>query len=64
MHQNTGILLAKVFQLFCRMLLENFELDPMHFITSAQLTYNAGLKILNAELDLLKHVDEYLRLEQ
>ena len=60
---NDVVLLAEVFQSFRRMSLENFELDPVYFITSAQLTYNAGLKITKAELDLLKHVDTYLWLE-
>lgn len=64
LYQNLDVvLLAEVFQSFRRMSLQNFELDPVHFITSAQLTWNAGLKLTRIELTLLKSVDEYLWFE-
>ena len=60
LYQNCDvILLAEVFQEFRRKSLENFELDPVHFITSAQLTFNAGLKMTKVELKLLHNVNDY-----
>ena len=65
LYQNCDvILLAEVFQEFRRKSLENFELDPVHFITSAQLTFNAGLKMTKVELKLLHNVNDYLWFEK
>ena len=65
LYQNCDvILLAEVFQEFRRKSLENFELDPVHFVTSAQLTFNAGLKMTKIELKLLHNMNDYLWFEK
>lgn len=64
LYQNADtILLAELFQSFRCKAMETFELDPVHFITSAQRTWNAGLKLTKGELALLKSVDDYLWFE-
>ncbi|GFT69151.1 uncharacterized protein TNCV_2566081 [Trichonephila clavipes] len=44
--------------------MQTYQLDPSHFITSAQLTWNAGLKISEVDLQLLGDVNEYLWFEK
>ncbi|GFV05398.1 uncharacterized protein TNCV_226091 [Trichonephila clavipes] len=40
-----------------------YELDPIHFVTSAELTWNAGLKFAKVELQLLTNVNDYIWFE-
>ena len=64
LYQNLDVvLLAEVFTSFRRMSMQNFQLDPVHFITSAQLTWNAGLKHAKIQLELLHNIDDYLWFE-
>ncbi|GFV33569.1 c2H2-type domain-containing protein [Trichonephila clavipes] len=64
-YQNVDvIMLAEIFLSFRRTSMQSYHLDPVHFITSAQLTRNAGLKISKVELQLLGDVNEYLWFEK
>ncbi|GFQ91679.1 c2H2-type domain-containing protein [Trichonephila clavata] len=64
-YQNVDvIMLAEIFLSFRRTSMQSYHLDPVHFITSAQLTWNAGLKISKVELQLLGDVNEYLWFEK
>ncbi|GIY20130.1 c2H2-type domain-containing protein [Caerostris darwini] len=58
------VMLAEIFLSFRRTSMQSYHLDPVHFITSAQLTWNAGLKISKVELQLLGNVNEYLWFEK
>ncbi|GFS58235.1 uncharacterized protein TNCV_4916341 [Trichonephila clavipes] len=40
-----------------------YELDPIHFATSAELTWNAGLKFTKVELQLLTNVNDHIWFE-
>ncbi|GFR18560.1 uncharacterized protein TNCT_535211 [Trichonephila clavata] len=40
-----------------------YNLDPCHFITAADLTWNAGLNYTKAELELFTDVNMYLWIE-
>lgn len=63
-YQNTDVLLlAEVFTSFRRMSMSYYNLDPVHFITTADLTWNAGLKLAQIELQLLGNVNEYIWFE-
>ncbi|GFT25899.1 c2H2-type domain-containing protein [Trichonephila clavipes] len=65
MYQNVDvIMLAEIFLLLRRTSLQSYHLDPVHFITSPQLTWNAGLIISKVELQLLGDVNEYLWFEK
>lgn len=64
LYQNVDtVLLAEVFLVFRRTSLKYYSLDPVHYITSAQLTWDAGLKYSKVELKLLNCVDTYLWFE-
>ncbi|KFM69478.1 hypothetical protein X975_26328, partial [Stegodyphus mimosarum] len=40
-----------------------YELDPVHFVTAADLIWNARLKLTKIELQLLNNVNDYIWLE-
>ncbi|GIX84040.1 c2H2-type domain-containing protein [Caerostris darwini] len=64
-YQNVDVvMLAEIFLSFRRTSMQSYHLDPVYFITSAQLTWNAGLKIIKVELQLLGNVNEYLWFEK
>jgi hypothetical protein len=44
--------------------LASYQLDPVHYYTAPNLTWDAGLKHTGATLDLLKEQEMYLFLEQ
>ncbi|GFU88340.1 uncharacterized protein TNCV_847331 [Trichonephila clavipes] len=59
-YQNVDvIMLAEIFLSFGRTSIQSYDLDPVHFITSTQLTWNASLKISEVELQLLGDVNEH-----
>lgn len=58
------ILLADVFENFRKISLENYELEPLKFISAPDLTWTAGLKMTGVTLELLTDVDMYLLLER
>ncbi|KFM58434.1 hypothetical protein X975_13863, partial [Stegodyphus mimosarum] len=57
------VLLAEVFLSFRRTALKYYELDPVHFVTAADSTWNAGLKLTKIELQLLNNVNDYIWFE-
>ena len=57
------ILLAEVFTSFRRASMNYYSLDPVHFITSADLTWNAGLKLTKVELQLFSDINDYIWVE-
>lgn len=64
LYQNVDtIMLAENFLVFRRTSLKYYSLDPVHYITSAQLTWDAGLKYSKVELKLLNSVDDYIWFE-
>ena len=54
------LLLADIFQNFRQSCLENYELDPAHFVSLPGLAWQACLKKTNVELELLKDYDMLL----
>ena len=64
LYQNADVLLlAEVFESFRKMCLDHYKLDPAHYFTLSQLTFDAGLKYANIEIQLLGNVDQYIWLE-
>lgn len=64
LYQNCDvILLAEVFTSFRRTAMNYYSLDPVHFVTSADLTWNAGLKLTKIELQLFSDINDYVWLQ-
>ncbi|GFR23278.1 c2H2-type domain-containing protein [Trichonephila clavata] len=57
------VLLAEVFTSFRQKCLLHYKLDPCHFITAADLTWNAGLKFTKVELELFTDINMYIWIE-
>ena len=58
------LLLADTFENFRNMCLKIHELDPTHFFTAPGLVWQAALKKIKVELDLLTDIDMLLRIEK
>ena len=58
------LLLADVFENFRQSCLENYELDPAHFVSLPGLAWQACLKKTNVELELLTDCDMLLMVEE
>ena len=58
------LLLADIFENFRQSCLENYELDPAHFVSLPGLAWQACLKKTNVELELLKDYDKLLMIEE
>ena len=58
------LLLADIFENFRQSCLENYELDPTHFVSLPGLAWQACLKKTNVELGLLKDYDMLLMIEE
>lgn len=64
LYQNCDvILLAEVFTSFRRTAMNYYQLDPVHFVTRADLTWNAGLKLSKIEVQLFSDVNDYVWVE-
>lgn len=64
LYQNCDtVMLAEVFSSFRRTSLKYYKLDPVHFVTCAELSWNAGLKYSKIELELLGNVTDYIWFE-
>ncbi|GFQ68067.1 uncharacterized protein TNCT_451541 [Trichonephila clavata] len=57
------ILLAEVFTSFRQKCMAYYNLDPCHFITAADLTWNAGLNFTKVELEIFTDANMYLWIE-
>ena len=58
------LLLADIFENFRQSCLENYELDPAHFVSLPGLSWQACLKKNNVELELLTDYDILLMVEE
>ena len=58
------LLLADIFENFRQSCLENYELDPVHFVSLPGLAWQACLKKTNVELELLTDYDMLLMIEE
>ena len=58
------LLLADVFENFRDMCLKEYELDPAHFVVLPGLAWQASLKKINIELELLTDYDMLLMVEK
>ena len=58
------MLLADIFENFRQSCLENYELDPAHFVSLPGLAWQACLKKTNVELELLTDYDMLLMVEE
>ena len=58
------LLLADIFENFRQSCLENYELDPAHFVSLPGLAWQACLKKTNVELELLTDYDMLLMFEE
>lgn len=57
------VLLSDIFQNFRNLTMQFFELDPVHFITTPNLSWHAGLKMSKSTLELLTDIDMYQMIE-
>ena len=57
------LLLADIFENFRQSCLENYELDPAHFVSLPGLSWQACLKKINVELELITDYDMLLMIE-
>ena len=62
--QSDTLLLADVFENFRDMCLKEYELDPAHFLSLPELSWQACLKKTNIELELLTDYDMLLMVEK
>ena len=58
------LLLADIFENFRQSCLENYELDPAHFVSLPGLAWQACLKKTNVKLELLTDYDMLLMVEE
>ena len=58
------LLLADVFENFRVACLENYELDPAHYITTPGLAWDAMLKMTSINLELINDIDMHLFIEK
>jgi hypothetical protein len=57
------LLLTDIFENFRNLCMENFELDPSHYLTLPSFTFDAMLKLTGVELELFTNYDMYLFIE-
>ena len=62
--QSDTLLLADVFENFRNMFIEVYELDPVHFLSSPGLAWQACLKETNVKLELITDPDMLLMVEK
>ena len=62
--QSDTLLLADVFENFRNMFIEVYELDPVHFLSSPGLAWQACLKETNVKLELITDLDMLLMVEK
>lgn len=64
LYQNLDVVtLAEIFSSFRKMCFKNYSLDPVHYISAAEYTWDAGLRYSKVELQLLDSVTDYIWFE-
>ena len=58
------LLLTDVFQKFIETCLEYYELDPCHYFSSPESSWDAMLKITGVKLEKISDIDKYLFIEK
>ena len=58
------LILADVFEEFCRMPLEYYKLDPAHYFTTPGLTFQAALRYSKVDLKLFTDLNMLLTVEK
>ena len=58
------LLLADVFENFCKTCLQYYKLDPTHYFTSPGLSWDAMLKMTGIKLELMTDVDTFQFIEK
>ena len=61
--RSNTLLLADIFENFRHACLNNYELDPAHFVSLPGLAWQACLKKINVELELITDYDMLLMIE-
>ena len=59
-----ALLLADVFGKFIDTCLKYSGLDPCHYFSSPELSWDSMLKIINIKLEKISHIDMYLFIEK
>ena len=62
--QSDTLLLADLFENFRNMCIKVYELDPVHFLSAPGLAWQACLKKIAVELELITNVDILLMIEK
>ncbi|GBN40293.1 hypothetical protein AVEN_44589-1 [Araneus ventricosus] len=61
LYQNTDVvMLAEVFCSFRNISLKWYALDPVHYLSISELTFDASLKLCKIELKLLGNINDYI----
>ena len=58
------LLLANVFEKFISTCLDYYRLDPCHYFSSLGLSWDAMLKMIRLELELISDIDMHLFIEK
>jgi hypothetical protein len=62
--ETDALLLADVFENFRNICIENYKLDPCHYLTAPGLSWDAMLKMTEVNLELLTNIDMHLFIEK
>ena len=57
------LLLADVIEQFRATCMQNYGLDPVHYYTSPDLTWDAAVKMIRVNLELITDIDQYKYIE-
>ena len=62
--QTDTLLLADVFENFKNKCIKTYELDPLHYLSTPSLAWQACIKKTGVELELLTDIDKLLMVEE
>ena len=57
------LLLADIFEKFRKTCIHNYNLEPVHYYTSAGMAWDTALKMTGVQLELITDIDQYKFLE-
>jgi len=58
------LLLADIFETFRKTCLDYYSLDPNHYFSSPDLSWDAMLKMTGVKLELISNIDQFLFIEK